>query len=60
MTDKKRQEMEMKEAIKAHKRWENITANCFYCYGSEVMPKENIMYHWIRLLRVVLQEIILT
>ncbi|KAK8797804.1 hypothetical protein WA171_005335 [Blastocystis sp. BT1] len=43
MTDKKRQETEMKEAIKAHQRWENITANCFYCYGSDVIPKDNII-----------------
>ena len=29
MTDKKRQETEMKEAIKDHQRTENITANSF-------------------------------
>lgn len=44
MTEQKRQEMEMKEAVRAHKLWENITANCFYCYGSEAMPKENLMW----------------
>ena len=44
MTEQKRQEMEMKEAVRAHKLWENITANCFYCYGSETMPKENLMW----------------
>lgn len=43
MTDKKKQEMEMKEAIKAHKKWENIVKNCNYCYDSENMPKDNLM-----------------
>ena len=43
MTDKKKQEMEMKEAIKAHKKWESIVNNCYYCYNSEVMPKDNLM-----------------
>lgn len=44
MTEKKKQEMEMKEAIKAHKKWESIVSNCYYCYNSEVMPKDNLMY----------------
>ena len=43
MTEKKKQEMEMKEAIKAHKKWESIVNNCYYCYNSEVMPKDNLM-----------------
>lgn len=43
MTDKRLQEQEMKEAVKAHKRWENIISNCYYCYNSETMPKDNVM-----------------
>lgn len=44
MTDAKKQEMEMKEAIRAHKKWEQTIANCYYCYDSETMPKDNLMW----------------
>lgn len=44
MTDRKRQEMEMEQAVKAQKRWTHITSTCYYCYGSSLMPKENLMY----------------
>lgn len=43
MTDAKKQEVEMKEAIKAHKKWEQTIANCYYCYDSDTMPKDNLM-----------------
>ena len=43
MTDAKKQEMEMKEAVKAHKKWEQTIANCYYCYDSDTMPKDNLM-----------------
>ncbi|KAK8831173.1 hypothetical protein WA577_003344 [Blastocystis sp. JDR] len=43
MTDAKKQEVEMKEAIKAHKKWEQTIANCYYCYDSDTMPKDNLI-----------------
>ena len=43
MTDKRLQEQAMKEAVKAHKQWENTIAKCYYCYDSETMPKDNVM-----------------
>ena len=43
MTDKRLQEQAMKEAVKAHKQWENTIAKCYYCYNSETMPKDNVM-----------------
>lgn len=44
MTEAKKQEIEMKEAIKAHKKWEQTISNCYYCYDSDVMPKDNLMF----------------
>ena len=44
MTEAKKQEIEMKEAIKAHKKWEHTISNCYYCYDSDVMPKDNLMF----------------
>ena len=43
MTDKKKQEMEMKDAIKAHKKWEHIVSHCAFCYDSECMEKDNLL-----------------
>lgn len=43
MTEKKKQEMEMEQAIKAQKRWTQITSTCPYCYGSSQMSKDNLM-----------------
>ena len=43
MTEKKKQEMEMKQAINAHKRWENIVKSCCYCYDSDLMNKDHLM-----------------
>ena len=50
MTEKKKQEMEMEQAIKAQKRWTQITSTCPYCYGSSQMSKDNLMFSIVCLL----------
>ena len=47
MTEKKKQEMEMEQAIKAQKRWTQITSTCPYCYGSSQMSKDNLMFVFV-------------
>ena len=43
MTEEERKEYEMKEAIKAHKKWMSIIDSCHYCFDNPSMPKQMLI-----------------
>ncbi|KAK8810597.1 hypothetical protein WA158_007172 [Blastocystis sp. Blastoise] len=43
LTEAKKKEYEMKEAVRAQRKWENTINNCLYCFENPKMPKDMLI-----------------